>query len=284
MINIIKTSKFVSVTLDDGSVLVKDDTSQEFVASIMGAANDDIIRNLFSPQTKVSKQLNSFVKGEFESNYIELRDGNRAIIPSISEITVPQDFVNAILDAETNGDKILLETYLNFWTLVSLNPDAAVRKNIFWYIKKWDVKLTHSGLLIAYRNVDSLDTDISAEAKWQHERVTGDYLKVKGQKKSPKNFHYEIIGGEGEELKYNLVDGKKQEAKGIAWKLLPNLAFDGKTLDTLYTEAISNTKKSIVYTDHHTHTFTIKIGQPVSMPRESVDANQENECSAGLYV
>lgn len=37
-----------------------------------------------------------------------------------------------------------------------------------------------------------------------------------------------------------------------------------------------------VFTDHHSHSFKIKIGEMVTMPRDKCDTVQENTCSTGL--
>ena len=39
-----------------------------------------------------------------------------------------------------------------------------------------------------------------------------------------------------------------------------------------------------VYTDYRTHSFKIKIGEMVTMPREECDTVQENTCSTGLHI
>lgn len=39
-----------------------------------------------------------------------------------------------------------------------------------------------------------------------------------------------------------------------------------------------------VYTDHHSHTFRIKIGEMVTMPRDACDCNSNVECSSGLHI
>ena len=42
--------------------------------------------------------------------------------------------------------------------------------------------------------------------------------------------------------------------------------------------------ESPTYTDGHTGTFNIKIGQPVTMPRSKCDESSLNTCSRGLHV
>ena len=43
-----------------------------------------------------------------------------------------------------------------------------------------------------------------------------------------------------------------------------------------------DTPETTVYTDHHSHTTTIKIGEPVSIPISQCDTDSSIECSRGL--
>lgn len=47
---------------------------------------------------------------------------------------------------------------------------------------------------------------------------------------------------------------------------------------------VDTTSTPDVYTDHHSHTFKIKIGDMVTMPREACDGDSKNECSRGLHL
>lgn len=269
--NIIKTNKFLSVTLSDGTVIVSTNVSKELLEAVKNASSDNEIQDIMCPEIDEeydapSDELKSLYDGNIESDYIEIR-GNSAYIPSISELTVPQDFVEAILKAEQDGDDETLQSYLNFWTLLSLNPDSRVRDNVFWFIKKWGIKITKNGMLVTYRNAD-----FKKKGKYELDvvkRVTNDWVKVKGQKKSPKRYTYDYLDESGmptEESK--LV---KQDNVLV-------------TLDDLYNKIGETTVDKTTFTDHHSHTFTIKIGEPVSMPREDTDSEQERQCSSGLNM
>ena len=103
--------------------------------------------------------------------------------------------------------KELLQTYINFWTLISMNPDSRVRDNVFWFIRKWDIKISKSGFLIAYRNADFKQGSSAYTKEWI-ERVTNDYIKIKAQKKSPNNYTYK-----GDKL-YKLAEGERDTGCG----------------------------------------------------------------------
>lgn len=47
---------------------------------------------------------------------------------------------------------------------------------------------------------------------------------------------------------------------------------------------VDKTEEEGIFTDHHSHTFKIKIGEMVTMPRDKCDTVQENTCSRGLHI
>ena len=47
---------------------------------------------------------------------------------------------------------------------------------------------------------------------------------------------------------------------------------------------VDKTEEKNVFTDHHSHTFKIRIGEMVTMDRNKCDTVQENTCSTGLHI
>jgi hypothetical protein len=47
---------------------------------------------------------------------------------------------------------------------------------------------------------------------------------------------------------------------------------------------VDKTKEENVFTDHHSHTFKIRIGEMVTMDRNKCDTVQKNTCSSGLHI
>ena len=56
---------------------------------------------------------------------------NTVIMPSVSKLSIPQILVNKILTAVKNNDDDAITAYKNFWLLLSLNPNDAVRNQLF---------------------------------------------------------------------------------------------------------------------------------------------------------
>lgn len=178
--------------------------------------------------------------------------GLSCYIPEISEITIPEDFALKLLETEKQNDEKEIQRFKNFWTLVSLNPDARVRDNIFWFLRKWGMKISQAGFIIAYRNVSILKEEEYSQDDVKN--ILNNYYKcIYIDNINPADSTYTLNNG----IEVNLKD-----------------AYD----------SIVNGDASPVFTDNYTHTFTIKLGQPVSMPREQCDEEQEHSCSRGLIM
>lgn len=222
---------------------------------------DDMWNFIIANQDDETKIMKEFVSEDIYSGKILLEKvqkskiltirGASVYMESVSELSIPQDFVANIIEAEEAGDTAELQKFKNFWTLVSLNPDSRVRNNLFWFIRKWNMQITESGLIIAYRNAD-----IKEEAKWSTEDVKTIINTYYKQKCLNKNNPYEIM----------------IEIQGTMCNL-------GEAYDE-----VVNGGNSPVYTDQHSHSTEIRLGQPVRIPREECDANQEHSCSKGLHT
>ena len=202
MQKIIRIDDLVIVTLDDGTTYQKSAITDEEFNTIVNAECEDDIIEIFCPQTvEVRQEIKSIEELEDrvrKSNLLEWR--NDAIyFPIVSELSVPKELALSILDAEDTNDTLKIETYKNFWTLMSLNKDEECRTNLFAFLMRHDFKIAKCGFFVAYRNVDTTNT--------------------------------------------------------------PD-----------------------VYTDHHSHTYRIRIGEMVTMPREDCDCSSQNECSRGLHL
>lgn len=202
MQKIIRIDDLVIITLDSGDTYQKNGITDEEFNVILNAKSEDDIVEIFFPKFKEVKEEIDNIKlledRVRKSNLLEWK--NDAIyFPLVSGLSMPKELAQSILDAENNKDDIKLETYKNFWTLMSLNPDEKCRQNLYWFLQKNGLVISKHGFFVAYRNVDT-------------------------------------------------------------------------------------TKEKGVYTDHHSHSFKIRIGEMVSMPRSQCDDNQEVTCSSGLHL
>jgi hypothetical protein len=126
--------------------------------------------------------------------------------------------------------------------------------------------------------------------------VAEQWLKVKTAKKGPKNY---VVVWNNEDNHYELIHQQK-------WDIVKDEEFtieewDDDTEDTynetydlynykgnlqdLYVDFVNlNAEDKTVYTDAHSGTTRIVIGETVSLPREQADANPDVSCSRGLHV
>lgn len=260
--NIFCLNNYIKVTFDDGSSVENSEATPAMIEKLK--------ENLFSDKEDILKIINpeygkafNIIDNVKKSAYIVQR-GQSFYIPAISELTLPIDFVEEFLKAEMENDKDKIQAYYNFWMLVSLNPDSRVRNNLFWFLKKWGMVISKSGLIVGYRNVDIKHKGGTYTPEYIAE-VSKTYAYIKYvSKKNPDTYYFTWDGNEVVPFTTNATDC-----------LL--------SLGQAYRDIIEGKDgEETVYTDHHSHTFEIRLGHIVTMPREKVDSNQEHTCSSGL--
>lgn len=198
--------------------------------------------------------------------------GGSVTIPSISDLTVPQNLVEAIATAyaEDNVDK--LEAYTNFWTFASANPDHRVRENLFWFLQHHHMHISRSGMFAAFRNVVPKEYAFPDMDQEMAEFVARQYAEVKMiLGKDPGNFEIWTMDGNNEYC-WEIVEDQK--VLGGATKV-------GNLLE-MYNEITD--RDGLTFTDQHSGTTHIRLGKEVSIPRSECDSNQDNTCSRGLVV
>lgn len=273
---VIRIKTQLVVVLSDGSTLSNNNCTDALYNEIMSKQEDeDAVLKLLAPELQAKKEEVKVVEAMLEdfkdSKYLTSHMSS-IYIKSISELSVPQDLAKAIYVAEKNRDQETVDSYLNFWTLACLNPDSRARVNLFWFLKKYGMTISKSGLFIAYRNV-KLKKEGNKVGAELTKFISDSYARVKFKlKKSPKNY---FIGRDSEKNLFLYTDAAK--IKDSDSSFLGNLAEE-------YTKLSEQTEEATVYTDGYTGTFNIQIGVPVTMPREKCDSKQDNTCSRGLHV
>lgn len=205
MQKVIKVDGKVITLFEDGTYCERDNVSNELFKQIVEAESEEEVFALMCPEhgqrMKEYESVQEFM-GDIEDSQLLTLKGESVYWEDVSQLSMPTELVRAVLDAEAKHDEVRIETYRNFWTLMSLNPDAECRKNLFWFLKKWGLKLSRCGFFVAYRNAVPYKT---------------------------------------------LEDGTQ------------------------------------IYTDAHSGTTRIKIGEVVSIPREKCDCDSSVSCSRGLH-
>jgi hypothetical protein len=275
MMKITRIKNSLSVVLSTGELLTTNNCTDEMFDTIMDYQHDDrVVKNIMKPKYILLKEqiankldmLNNFDKSDFLTV-----KGDSVYVPSISELSLPEDLAFAMWNAERNNDQELLNSYMNFWTLACLNQDPAARANLFWFLNQYGMSISSSGLFVAYRNVvlhNDGENNMSADMV---KAISEAYTDVKFvQKKNPEDYHL-CSNEEGGD--YYFADARTAN----------NAPYYVGTLAYLYA-SLADEETGVVYTDGYTGKFRIKIGEPVTMDRDMCDANQNNTCSRGLHV
>lgn len=206
MQKVLKVDDTVITLFEDGSYLEKKGCTDEFFKAIANCSKEEDVFALMRPEyetvVREYQEAINLMEITRNSQLLTVR-GDSVYWDDVSQLSLPTEFIKAILNAESDNDEIRIETYRNFWTLMSLNPDERCRKNLFWFLNKNGLVIARCGFFVAYRNADFKGVD-------EH---------------------------------------------GVE-----------------------------VYTDAHTHTMEIRIGEVVTMPRGECDDVQENTCSRGLHL
>lgn len=161
--NIIRINNNVIVKLQDGTVLQKKMSDEEF-KNIINMTDEELLAS-FGNEIRVS--LSEIKK----SNILTIK-GDCAYWLGISGYSLPVLLIERILDAEKKNDQRLIQTYKNFWTLMSLNPDSRCRENLFWFLDRWGLTIEKSGFFLGYRNVNRTnEKDVYTDAHSHTTRI-----------------------------------------------------------------------------------------------------------------
>ena len=187
-------------------------------------------------------------------------------------------------DADALDEYVALK---NFWCWLSLNPNGESRENLFKFIQNNSLKINQYGFLCSYRRVNKVGNEAFEDNnelpldKSLSEFITKSWLKIKGQKKAPKNF-YVFQDDDTQEYFYNVGDEVASNSIHQAF----NSTFGN--LNDLYQQVITPSEAKTIsvqtYTDDHTGKMDIRIGKEVFMNPEECDWNNHQSCSRGLHI
>ena len=266
--NIHRINNYLTLTLDDGTTFTTNECTDEVFSKIMQHINDrDTLIGIFYPDYAESQKLRNRI---LKSNYMTM-EGNSIYIKSISELTVPQDFAEKLIDAEEVNDTNKIQAYLNFWTLLSLNPDSRVRNNLFRFLKQWGMVVSKSGLIVGYRNVD---------IKTEGSKFNQDLTKFVSQKYWDKKYSKD----DSPEGYIVIMRDDDYFVTGEDYEMGDEDVYIGDLVDLYTMLTTDDSEQTTVFTDHHSHTFKIRLGHIVSMPRSKCCADQTKECAPALHV
>lgn len=224
--------------------------------------------------------LNENIRIARAGGFIFEPETNNIYLDGFFSTPVPEALMETVEQYVENGYPT--EAITNFWKLLMSNPDKRVRKSLFDFYATHDFVLTDKGYMIVYKAVDYMNMITQDTASF----VSNAYLKVrKDWGTSPKKYVvYKQFGELGDDKDFELKMTKKVTFD--KWDLTTkNIELVGR-LDELQTnlDELIDGDKSSVFTDMHTHSMEIRLGEPVHMPRSECDSDPARDCSHGLHV
>jgi hypothetical protein len=192
---------------------------------------------------------------------------------------VPATLVEVVKEYHENGYP--LDAIINFWKLLMINPDKRVRESLFNFITTHDFVLTDKGYMVVYKAVYRKG-DMDAEAISFAEFISNQVLHVrKNWKCSPNKYVvYKNLETQTWEItKKETASGWNETEKNV--EVLGNL---GELFNSIYNTVDETESEVPVYTDMHSKSMTIKLGEPVYMERKECDSDPAVDCSYGLHV
>lgn len=266
--------KTCMVVLNDGTTLSKDDP--ELLGYVRQAQSEEEIIALFCKTESAGKDdeheigliaknldvLRGHADFIVEGDRVKMKGVNLWIPPIVLASFIELVEAEEMEVADVTDIVKKYEALKMFWYWVALNPIESSRNSLIDFIRKNDITITTNGLLLMYRRV------VKKKNKDNHELVqfiSNQYAKVKRWKKSPKNY-------------WVYQDTQKRlycETTHTSSLLVGNL-------EDLYLDLPNMQSDS--YTDGHTRTKDIRVGQIYQEDEEKIDLDNDVSCGAGLHV
>lgn len=161
MQKVIKIDNKVTVFLENGEVVEKEVTEDEFKKAVEAQTDEEVLKLLCPEYQKSIESHNNaltLIEKIQKSKLLSMR-GDVVYWEEVSCLSVPEELAKAIIKAEEEHNELKISTYRNFWTLMSLNPDERCRKNLFWFLQKYGMTISRCGFFVGYRNVDKTEEE-----------------------------------------------------------------------------------------------------------------------------
>lgn len=213
--------------------------------------NYNLIEEAVRPITKIVRY--GFLEEDVDGN-IFLKDTN---------IPIPDILAKVIMKLlSENASDIVISPYVKFWKLCLLNPNKEARDKFFQFCLDFGITITDNGYAVLYKSVQDV-TPPDRLFKF----VNNEYLRIKRNKKSPKN--------------YTVYEDEEGNLCSSTSAVITYTKMHG-TVHDLFNEF----DDSAEFTSHHPGPYggSIKLGEPVTMPREECDPDINVSCSYGLHV
>lgn len=292
-LNIKLVNNTLTIVLKDGNIISKPNATQEDFKKARQAKYEEELFVIASCSEGILQKKEEVKQFEAAKKLIEgfdtLKgledfevDGSTVYLKGIKRSLPPllvEKFAQLVKNIFVIEDGYSLQDTLNdnqeyqglkrFFMWCALNPRAEVADKLYNFLVKNSFKITKQGFFVALRNVVTVGTDDKTLVKF----ISEVYNKVKAVwKKKPSDY---VIYRDGETREYYFTKITD----------IPRDMNDGNevigNLEKLYMDLPNMVENR--YTDAHTRTFDIRIGQPVSMPMELCKWNTDDCGAEGLH-
>lgn len=256
------------------------------------SADTQTIINLLTPP-KVEEKGSDFdvdkEEKEIVSNFLDIFNdvddfevvGNSVYFKGIRSVEIPSLIVARFIEILENNKTSSFDDYANnasllldeeyqslkaftYWLL--LNPIESARKDALDFIRKNQLPITSNGMLVTFRKVVSKGKSNKELVKF----ISESYFKVKKWKKSTSKFKVITVPNS------NVFELKPFEfnVENTDYICLGDLNYLYNNLPKF---------KENIFTDSHTKSKIIKIGEVYKEDEDKVDLDNTKDCSSGLH-
>jgi hypothetical protein len=300
-LNVKLVNDSLTVVLSDGSILSKPNATKDDYIAAISARTEDTLYTICADSTVMEekrrqeaeiarikavqqgiKRLEGLADFEIDGNSVKLAGTGR---------TMPQLLVEKFIelvdlyDVDPYNDVTDDQEYQalkRFFMWCCLNPRAEVANDLYDFLNKNSFRITKQGFFVALRNVVTLHGGVELV-----QFVSNAYNKVKAVwKKSPDNYtvflenceyklvHYSDLYETIEEYDNETDESYEDEIAVDHGEKIGNLT-------ELYLDLPNRHENR--FTDAHTRTFDIRVGQVVNMPPQECNWSTADCAHAGLH-
>ena len=315
--NIKFVNNVLTVVLNDGNIISKHPATADDFQRARNARNEvdlfavcmvqEVYDDKRTKEQEIEK-LKALAEGAKKlasyPDYFEVRDGSvyvkgisRSLPPLlVEEFLVVISYHNPLVALDCNDNFTAL---YNFWMWCCLNPRAEVADKLFNFLKKNSFKITKQGFFTALRNVVTIHGGTELV-----QFVSETYNKVKAVwKKSPDKYTVFLEDGEYSIVHDDDLHDEEWTECGYCYgedcddedSVCPTCDGEGGYDDVVekeYGEKIGNLTELYMdlpnraenrFTDAHTQTFDIRVGQVVHMDPAKCRWNTDDCGAEGLH-
>jgi len=280
-INGLKVGLTINLTID-GKLYKKSCTDEEqankffnaILLSSKNPTNEAVEMLLAHMNTSMRKAKENGLDYDMETGEVFLHGFNTPI---------PELLVSTIENYHENG--FPMESIINFWKLLMVNPDKRVRVSLFDFIQTHDFSLTENGYMVVYKAVESFEEIEDNLISFIGEAV---YRVRKDWKASPARYavYKDLADNTYHITKATTIENWSEVEKNIEY--VGNLKTLEKNLTTM-----SNAKDIVKFlpgrvknnpSSYNVEKETVYLGVPHKMERRECDSDPATDCSYGLHV